>query len=47
MSCTTGHDTGAVGFNPYRKFVPKKTDYVFVVAAIVAVVALVAWTAFG
>lgn len=41
------HDTGGVGFNPYRKFVPKRADYVFVIAAIVAVIALVAWTAFG
>jgi hypothetical protein len=36
-----------MGLNPYRKFVPRKTDYLFVGAAIVAVVALMAWVLFG
>ena len=43
----TAHDTGHVGFNPYRKFIPKRADYVFVAAAILAVIALLAWTIFG
>ena len=47
MSATGRHDTGDVGFNPYRKYVPKKADYLFVAAAVLAVLALVAWTAFG
>ena len=36
-----------MGFNPYRKFVAKRADYVFVVAAIVAVIGLVAWALLG
>ena len=36
-----------MGFNPYRKFVAKRADYVFVVAAIAAVVALLAWALLG
>lgn len=40
-------DTGQVGFNPYRKFVAKRADYVFVTAAIVAAVALPIWALLG
>lgn len=36
-----------VGFNPYRKFRARRADYVFVVAAAIAVVALVAWAFIG
>lgn len=36
-----------VGFNPYRKFVARKADYVFVAAAIIAAFALVFWAFFG
>ncbi|MEY2445442.1 MAG: hypothetical protein QOC57_2459 [Ilumatobacteraceae bacterium] len=36
-----------MGFNPYRKFVAKRADYVFVVAAVVAVVGLLAWVMLG
>jgi hypothetical protein len=36
-----------VGFNPYRKFVAKRADYVFVVAALAATVGLVLWTLLG
>ena len=32
-----------MGFNPYRKFVAKPADYVLVVAAVLTVVALLAW----
>jgi hypothetical protein len=32
-----------VGFNPYRKFVAKPADYMMVAAAVLAVVALLAW----
>jgi hypothetical protein len=31
------------GDNPYRKFVAKPADYVFVVAAVLAVIGLLAW----
>jgi hypothetical protein len=41
------HDTGAMGFNPYRKFVAKPADYVFVVAAVLAVIGLLAWALLG
>ena len=36
-----------MGFNPYRKFVAKRADYVFVVAAVVAVIGLLAWALLG
>lgn len=36
-----------MGFDPYRKFVARKADYIFVAAAIGAAVALVAWAVFG
>lgn len=36
-----------MGFNPNRKRVARRTDIVFVAAAVIAVIALVAWTAFG
>lgn len=32
-----------MGFNPYRKFVAKPADYVFVAAAVLAVVGLLVW----
>lgn len=42
-----GGDTDGMGFNPNRKRVARRTDIVFVAAAVIAVIALVAWTAFG
>jgi hypothetical protein len=36
-----------MGFNPYRKFVPRPADYVFVVAAVAAVVGLLLWALLG
>lgn len=36
-----------MGFNPYRKFVPKRVDYVFVAAAMIAIIALLVWTVVG
>jgi hypothetical protein len=36
-----------MGFDPNRRRVPRRADFVFVVAAIVAVVALVAWALFA
>ena len=36
-----------MGFDPHRKFVPKRADYVFVVAAVALVVGLVAWALFA
>jgi hypothetical protein len=36
-----------VGFNPYRKFVARRADYVFVVAALAACAGLVAWALLG
>lgn len=40
-------DTCAMGFNPYRKFVARPADYVFVVAAVAAVVGLLLWALLG
>jgi hypothetical protein len=36
-----------MGFNPYRKFVAKRADYVFVVAAVVATIGVLAWALLG
>jgi len=36
-----------MGFNPYRKFTARRTDYVLVAAAIVIAAALVAWAFAG
>jgi hypothetical protein len=32
-----------MGLDPHRKRVPRRADYVFVAAAVVAVIALVLW----
>jgi hypothetical protein len=37
----------AVGLNPYRKFRARPADYVLVVAAIAAALALVVWALAG
>jgi energy-coupling factor transporter transmembrane protein EcfT len=36
-----------MGLNPYRKFVPRRADYVFVIAAVAAVVGLLMWAVLG
>ena len=36
-----------MGFNPYRKFVAKPADYLMVTAAVLAVIALLAWALLG
>jgi hypothetical protein len=36
-----------MGFSPNRRRVPRPTDIVFVAAAVVAVLVLLAWTMFG
>ncbi len=36
-----------MGFDPHRKRVARRTDVVFVVSAILVVVALLAWTVVG
>ncbi len=36
-----------MGFNPYRKFTARPSDYVVVTIAILVAVALVAWAFFG
>jgi energy-coupling factor transporter transmembrane protein EcfT len=36
-----------MGFNPYRKFVAKRADYLMVAAAVVAVVGLLLWALLG
>ena len=41
------HDTDVVGFNPMRPSRHSPADYVMVAAALVIVLALVAWALFG
>jgi hypothetical protein len=36
-----------MGFNPYRKIVARPADYMFVVAAVAAVVGLLLWALLG
>ncbi|MEY2583556.1 MAG: hypothetical protein QOE09_3405 [Ilumatobacteraceae bacterium] len=36
-----------MGFNPYRKFVAKPADYLFVVVAVLAAIGLLAWAFLG
>jgi hypothetical protein len=47
MVSTSADDTGAMGFDPNRRRVHRRSDYLFVAAAVVAVVVLLAWTVFG
>jgi hypothetical protein len=47
MVSTSSDDTERMGFNPHRKHVPRRADYLFVGAAIVASVALVVWALFA
>jgi len=42
----TGH-TGTIGFNPHRKRIARRSDIVFVGAAVAACVALLLWTVLG
>jgi hypothetical protein len=37
----------AVGYNPYRRFRARPSDYVLVVAAVAVCVALLAWAVFA
>jgi hypothetical protein len=37
----------SMGFNPYRKFRAKPSDYVFVVAGVLVAAALVTWAFLG
>ncbi len=36
-----------MGYNPYRRFKARPSDYVLVVAAVVVALALVAWALLG
>jgi hypothetical protein len=47
MVSMAGDDTDAMGFNPHRKRVARRTDIVFVAAAVAAVLVLLAWAVFG
>lgn len=40
-------DTRPMGFNPYRKFRAKPSDYVFVIAGMLVAAALVGWAFLG
>ncbi|WP_334144647.1 hypothetical protein, partial [Rhabdothermincola sp.] len=41
------HDTGVVGFNPFRGRRSSGADYAMVIAALVVVALLMAWALFG
>jgi hypothetical protein len=43
----SGDDTDAMGYNPHRKFVPKRGDVALVVMSIAIVLALVIWALIG
>jgi hypothetical protein len=47
MVSMPGDDTEAMGYNPHRKFVPKRGDLLFVTAAIVIALALLVWAFLG
>jgi hypothetical protein len=36
-----------MGFDPHRRYVPKRADYVFVALALITTAALVVWGLFG
>jgi hypothetical protein len=42
-----GHDTGHMGFNPFRQHRRSPADIVMVAAALLVCVALVAWALLG
>jgi hypothetical protein len=44
---TKPHDTGGMGFNPFRQQRRSAADYVLVVAAMVVIAALVVWAFLG
>jgi hypothetical protein len=43
----SARQTVAVGFNPYRRFQARPTDYVLVIACLLIAVALLAWAFLG
>ena len=43
----SGDDTDAMGYNPHRKFVPKRGDLAMVILAIAIALALVVWAISG
>jgi hypothetical protein len=43
----SGDDTYAMGYNPHRKFIPKRGDLALVAASIVVVLVLVLWAFSG
>lgn len=45
--CRNRRTVVAMGYNPYRKYVRRKSDFVFLGAAIAASVALVVWALFA
>jgi hypothetical protein len=40
-------DNDGVGFNPHRKYVPKRSDLALVVAAVALALGLVVWAFLG
>ena len=47
MVSMTADDTEGMGFNPHRKYRARKSDYVFVAAAVIVCAALLSWVLLG
>ena len=47
MVSISADDTDGMGYNPNRKFVPKKGDIAFVVAGVAIALALLVWAFLG
>jgi hypothetical protein len=47
MVSTSRDDTDEVGFNPHRKYVPKRSDIALVVVALALALGLVLWAFLG
>ena len=47
MVSIVSDDTEAMGYNPHRKYIPKRGDLAIVFAAIAVAIALVLWAVVG
>ena len=47
MVSMSGDDTDGMGYNPHRKYVPKRGDLAIVIAAILVAIVLVVWAFAG
>jgi hypothetical protein len=47
MVSMTRDDNEGIGFNPHRKYVPRRSDFALVAVAIALALGLVLWAFFG